>query len=102
MFYARKDWKEDGESHGQEGKLQGKAKEGDEEMERMPVKSSVIVAKGYNALTNEMELEFKNGAVGSFREVSPSDSKWFDEQQSAGKAMWSFHRAGYGFTKGEK
>ena len=102
MFYARKDWKENGESHGQEGKLQGKAKEGDEEMERMPVKSSVIMAKGYNALTNEMELEFKNGAVGSFREVSPSDSKWFDEQQSAGKAMWSFHRAGYGFTKGEK
>ena len=102
MFYARKDWKEDGESHGQEGKLQGKAKEGDEEMERMPVKTSVIVAKGYNALTNEMELEFKNGAVGSFREVSLSDSKWFDEQQSAGKAMWSFHRAGYGFTKGEK
>ena len=102
MFYARKDWKEDGESHGQEGKLQGKAKEGDEEMERMPVKSSVIVAKGYNALTNEMELECKNGAVGAFREVSPSDSKWFDEQQSAGKAMWSFHRAGYGFTKGEK
>ena len=49
-----------------------------------------------------MELEFKNGDVGSFTEVSPDDSKWFDDQESPGKAMWSFHRSGYGFKKGEK
>ena len=71
-------------------------------MNRMPVRSSVVIAKGYNALTKEMELEFKNGDVGSFTEVSPDDSKWFDDQESAGKAMWSFHRSGYGFKKGEK
>ena len=69
-------------------------------MERMPIKSSVIVSKGYNALTKEMELEFRNGDVGAFTDVSPSDSTWFDEQQSAGKAMWAFHRSGYGFKKG--
>ena len=71
-------------------------------MERMPVKSSVVIAKGYNALTKEMELEFKHGDVGSFTEVSPDDSKWFDDQESPGKAMWAFHRSGYGFTKGER
>ena len=71
-------------------------------MERMPVRSSVVIATGYNALTKEMELEFKNGDVGSFTEVSPDDSKWFDDQESPGKAMWSFHRSGYGFKKGEK
>ena len=47
-----------------------------------------------------MELEFRNGDVGAFTDVSPSDSTWFDEQQSAGKAMWAFHRSGYGFKKG--
>ena len=71
-------------------------------MERMPVKSSVVIAKGYNALTKEMELEFKNGDVGSFTEVSPDDSKWFDEQKSAGKALWEFRRGGDSFEKGEK
>ena len=55
-------------------------------MERTPVKSSVLIAKGYNALTRELELEFKNGAVGAFKEVSPGDSLWVDEQESAGKA----------------
>ena len=71
-------------------------------MERIPIKSSVIVSKGYNALTKELELEFKNGDVGAFPDVSPFDSAWFDEQISAGKAMWSFHRSGYSFKKGEK
>ena len=71
-------------------------------MERMPVKSSVVIAKGYNALTKEMELEFKNGDVGSFTEVSPDASKWFDAPERPGKAMWAVHRSGYGFTKGER
>ena len=68
----------------------------------MPLKSSAVTAKGYNALTKEMELEFPNGTVGSFKAVSPDDSKWFDEQESAGKAVWAFRRAGYAFEKGEK
>ena len=71
-------------------------------MERMPVRSSVVIAKGYNALTKELELEFKNGDVGAFKEVSRGDSIWFDEQESVGKAMWAFRRAGYTFEKGEK
>jgi len=71
-------------------------------MNRIPVKSSVVIAKGYNALTKELELEFKNGDVGSFTGVSPDDSKWFDEQESAGKAVWAFRRAGYTFGKGGK
>ena len=71
-------------------------------MERMPIKSSMLIAKGYNALTKEMELEFKDGTVGVFKEVNPGDSQWFDEQESAGKAMWAFRRAGYAFEKGEK
>ena len=74
----------------------------EEVMDRMPVKSSVLIAKGYNALTKNMELEFKDGTVGAFKEVSPGDSIWFDEQESAGKAMWAFRRAGYTFEKGEK
>jgi len=70
-------------------------------MERTPVKSSVVIAKGYNALTKRMELEFNNGDIGSFTNVSTDDSKWFDEQRSAGQAMWAFRKAGYGFEKGE-
>ena len=83
------------------GQEEASSKE-EEVMERMPVRSSVVIAKGYNALTKEMELEFKNGDVGSFTEVSPDDSKWFDEQVSAGKALWAFRNAGYTFEKGEK
>jgi len=71
-------------------------------MERMPIKSSVIVSKGYNALTKELELEFRNGDVGAFTDVSQDDSTWFDEQISAGKAMWAFQRSGYVFKKGEQ
>ena len=71
-------------------------------MDRMPVKSSAVTSKGYNALTRDMEIEFPDGTIGSFTNVSPDDSKWFDDQESPGKAMWAFHRSGYGFTKGEK
>ena len=70
-------------------------------MDRMPVKSSAVTAKGYNALTRDMEIEFPDGTIGSFTNVSPDDSKWFDEQRSAGQAMWAFRKAGYGFEKGE-
>jgi len=71
-------------------------------MERTPVTSAAIIAKGYNALTREMDLEFHNGTTGAFSGVSQEDSTWFDSQQSAGKAMWAFHRSGYSFTKTEK
>tara|TARA_R110000824_G_scaffold63495_5_gene166871 strand:- start:199 stop:414 length:216 start_codon:yes stop_codon:yes gene_type:complete len=71
-------------------------------MERIPLKSRAVVAKGYNALTKDMEMEFPDGTIGSFKAVSPDDSKWFDEQVSAGKAVWAFRRAGYSFEKGEK
>ena len=71
-------------------------------MDRMPVKSSAIVAKGYNPLTKDMEIEFPNGVIGSLKDVSIEDSQWFDEQQSAGKAFWAFRRSGYSFEKGEK
>ena len=71
-------------------------------MDRMPVKSSAVTAKGYNALTRDMEIEFPDGTIGSFTNVSPDDSKWFDEQKSAGKALWEFRRGGYTFEEGEK
>ena len=71
-------------------------------MERMPLKSRAVIAKGYNALTQDMEMEFPDGTIGSFKAVSPDDSKWFDEQVSAGKALWAFRNAGYTFEKGEK
>jgi len=71
-------------------------------MDRMPVKSSAVTAKGYNALTKDMEIEFPDGTIGSFKNVSPDDSSWFDKQQSAGRALWEFRRGGYVFEKGEK
>ena len=49
-----------------------------------------------------MEIEFPDGTIGSFKDVTPDDSQWFDAQESPGKAMWSFRRAGYTFEKGEK
>ena len=49
-----------------------------------------------------MEIEFPDGTIGSFKGVTPDDSKWFDEQKSAGKAMWEFRKAGYAFERGEK
>ena len=71
-------------------------------MERRPLQSSAVTSKGYNALTKDMEIEFPDGTIGSFKDVTPDDSTWFDGQESPGKAMWSFRRAGYIFEKGEK
>ena len=71
-------------------------------MDRMPVKSSAVTSKGYNALTRDMEIEFPDGTIGSFTNVSPDDSSWFDKQPSAGKALWEFRRGGYTFQKGER
>ena len=45
-------------------------------MERTPVTSAAIIAKGYNALTREMDLEFHNGTTGAFSGVSQEDSTW--------------------------
>ena len=71
-------------------------------MDRTPLKSSVVASKGYNPLPQDMEIEFPDGTIGSFKGVTPDDSKWFDEQKSAGKAMWEFRKAGYAFERGEK
>ena len=71
-------------------------------MDRIPVKSSAIRSKGYNALTKDLEIEFTDGTIGAFINVSPDDSSWFDKQTSAGKAVWEFRRGGYTFEKGEK
>ena len=49
-----------------------------------------------------MEVEFPDGTIGSFQDVTQEDSQWFDEQESAGKALWAFRRAGYTFEKGER
>ena len=94
---VHEDWKGCSSS----GQEEASSKE-EEVMESMPVKSSSVIAKGYNALTQDMEMEFPNGTIGSFKAVSPDDSKWFDEQVSAGKALWAFRNAGYTFEKGEK
>ena len=71
-------------------------------MDRIPVKSSAIRSKGYNALTKDLEIEFTDGTIGSFINVRHDDSSWFDKQTSAGKAVWEFRRGGYTFEKGEK
>ena len=71
-------------------------------MERRPLKSSAIVSKGFNAFTKQMEVEFPDGTIGSFQDVTQEDSQWFDEQESAGKALWAFRRSGYSFEKGER
>ena len=49
-------------------------------MDRTPLKSSVVASKGYNPLTQDMEIEFPDGTIGSFKGVTPDDSKWFEEE----------------------
>ena len=68
-------------------------------MDRIAVTSKVIASKGYNALTKDMEVEFANGDIGSFKDLPVAWSSYFDEAVSKGTALWEFRKAGFGFEK---
>lgn len=66
-------------------------------MERQPVESSNVASVGYENGT--LEVEFKNGAVYDYSDVSPEEYQALLESESVGKFVASRVRGRYPTTK---
>lgn len=68
-------------------------------MDRKPVKSSNIVSIGFNSATNEMEIEFANGAIHRYAAVTADAHHALINADSIGKHFHQHIRPHYQSTK---
>ncbi len=68
-------------------------------MERTPVTSTNIYAIGYDADTQTLEVEFKNGSVYAYSDVHQGEYNAFFDSGSKGKYFRANIKERYSFVK---